>query len=393
MPESMESDSGESMEVGSDTPRLFDATGGSDSYVTLHRRDDLSKKMVFHGRLSVEEASEENVAKLFGGGYYRAQLREPDERGTPVIRRTREFQLPGRYRPPQNTLPGVDQPQAATASPATVQGGGQGGNDSAALLNTAIVAQVIDLMKVSKEMASARPAAPDLTPLLIAQMNTQMKMFEAMMSRAPAGGDARTEVMALFKEFAEMMKAIAPGTANTPSDTLTQLVGAIKQLREVSDEFSPQEAKSDPLLDSIPKLTEVLASGMAQRNANPQPRRQVAGEPINPTLPIWQRVLLREKPRLLKFAESGTDPEFCAEMAIQFMPSNIRGAMLEFVRLPDFIQQAATVVPELQAYPDWANRFLLEARALLLGDEGEDDVSGEVVDENVGDQPDEGEDE
>lgn len=363
-------------------PSMFEMTPAADSYVLLHRRDETTKRLIYHGRLSLDEASEEHVAKLYGGGYYRAQLRSPGESGAPVIVKTREFALPGPYRPPTSMLPGTQTVTAADAIPRA--GMMNSGGDANAILSSALVTQVLDLMKASKEVA-LRPSGPDLMPLLIAQMQSQMKMMEIMFMRPAAGGDPRAEAMAMFHDVMEMVKGLNPAAVATkPQDLLTDLVGAIKQLRDVADDVNPSRG-SDPLMDSLPKLTEIMAEGMRRGREEPNniqhARAVVSKTPtIDASVTGWRRVLLMQQPRLMQFASTGRDPEFCAEMAVQLMPAEIRGTMMEFVQLPDFIQQAAATAPVLAQYPDWAARFLTEARILLLGlddEDGEDEGAGE----------------
>src|SRR4051812_1877305 len=77
---------------------LFDAEG--DSRVAIYRRDDITKKFVYHGQLAMEDASETGIASLFGGGHWRCQLRITDDAGREVIKRQRDIQIPGPYKPP-----------------------------------------------------------------------------------------------------------------------------------------------------------------------------------------------------------------------------------------------------------------------------------------------------
>jgi hypothetical protein len=367
-----------------------DVEFGPEAYVRLYRVDDMDKTNVFHGRFSTQECKEELIAKLFGGGTYRALLHERMETGKIWIRARKEFKVPGRYRPP-NALPGVDgvlgeagnaTPPAGAVVPSGMSSGAvPEGTSPGQLLNMAMVSTVIDLLKMSREVAAPRNDNP-MIALLQAQIKEQGDLLRAILTKA-----GETNPRAEFREMLTLVKDIAlPVPAGTvppsgaPSSVIKEMVEGVRMLRDLSDDVNPQRA-SDPLTDSLPKLVGIVEEGMRrgrERAAGPPARAALpAGSPPVPAFPEgapeWFKVLSANRKKLVDAIQAGLSAESVAEFALKRLPPALGPAMSEFFALADAGVKAQEAIPELVNYPRWTEDFVESARELLGLEEGEEE--------------------
>lgn len=318
----------------------------------------MTKKYVYHGMLAMEEATETFVGGLFGGGHYRAQLRVTDETGRQIIKRSRDFALPGAYKPPAGELPGSP---ALASTRAVSPGTGASlstlppGVSAGEALNSALVGSVIDLLKGMKE--ASRPATPsiDWGPV-IAGGTTILTALVTKLIERPAT-DSKAETLELLERFAAIVKAPVnqPGPA---ASSISDAVEAIRSLIEVKDMIGGGGEKPDPtdvMLAGIPKLLEIMAS---QSGKPGQPKPGVAQPPaLPPDTPMWKRILLSQRNGILRSAAMGVEPDFAADVALTYLPQELTGAVTEFLALPDHVELAMQTIPELRSYSHWAAGF------------------------------------
>lgn len=365
--------------------------GMADSRVAIYRKDDYTKKPVFHGYVSTHEATEAKVNELFGGGDYRLQLRAPDEMGREIIKQSRDFRLPGAYKPPTGALPGIPQtatvatPSAATiTTPDGTQVTKEGVRE---MLDMAMLSKVMDIMKTTKSedggntqmfaliMENQRQAAEANRTFMLnmAQQNQAMMtlMLEVMKTRSGEGIDLK-----------DVLPLIAEKSASTPVGEL------IKGLRELKGLASDEpEGTGDPILDSVPKVVEMFGTFIHNRQggaapvATPNPRGLSAGEPQpqQERLPMWAQLLRGQRGPLLSFASRGSDPEWTAGAALQLMPEQYIGILKEFLAMPEHVGLATQVIPELGNFPQWTQKFFAALASELSDDTEEDTPDGDVV--------------
>jgi hypothetical protein len=332
---------------------LFTADG--DSRVAIYRRDDMTKKYVYHGILAMEEATETFVGGLFGGGHYRAQLRVVDDAGRPVIKRSHDFSLPGAYKPPTGELPGSPAlastpgaPGRTAASFSTLPPGVSAGE----ALNSALVGSVIDLLKGMKD--ASRPTTPtiDWGPV-IAGGTTILTALVTKLIERPAT-DSKAEMLELLERFAAIVKAPVnqPGPA---ASGISDAVEAIRSLLEVKDMISGGGEKpdaTDQMLAGLPKLIEVMA------NQGRPPKRALPSEtPLPADTPMWKRMLLGQRKGLLRSAAMGVEADFAADVALTYLPQELTGTVKEFLAMPNHVELAMETIPELRSYSTWTHAF------------------------------------
>lgn len=365
---------------------LFDAS--ADNRVRLLRRSEQTQKWIPHGYFP-PDVTEEVILKEFGGGRYMAQLLVHDGKKE-AIKQSRKFELTGPYRPPTGDVPGIRDQTAFVAggSGTTVISPVTTGDNLMSMLNATVLSTFIDLIKTMKE-ASSRPAPPAVDPMLVEIMRSQSAMqaevFKLVLPLVLGKGDSKKELLDLFAQFKDVL---TPAPAVNPSDpnvVLKSIVGAIQQLRQVSDDLTP-ERTGDPLVDSLPKITELLMEEHRMKRAamiaatNPQPIPLPAPNPtpqMPDGAPLWRKILHQQAPRLMASAQAGKSAEAMAVIAVEFAPD--RGALVEFFhREPDkVLAQMVEEVPSLGQYPTWLLEFIDHVQFRLFPEEFDEGNEGE----------------
>ena len=354
-------------------PALIEARGGED-YVRVHRQDDLTKEWIFHGRLDPQEATEEHLDGLFGGGVYRLIHYTRNPIGKFVIVATRKLRVPGRYRPPQE-LPGLAStvtPAPAAGSPAVPAGPVGPGSNATEVLNAGMVATVMDLLRASREQMTPRPdpMMAVLLELMAKQNEQQTTLLTALLSR-PEGGGGQSDMLSMIRDVREMVTPRPQDNPANPAVMMREFLRAMREFREASTEMKG-DGESDPMASSIDKLVGLLARGVPAPAPAPAPQR--VAPPVAPPppdlRPIWQQALARYRSTLIGWARAGLDPEWAAETVDNLAPGGalpVPGPSLEEVLAAD---------PALLPYRDWMGTFL----SALYGEEAEEpaeEVSGE----------------
>lgn len=370
------------------------ATESPDDYVRVHRLDDVLKQWTFHGRLAPEEATEEKLAKLFGGGSYRLTLWGRNEEGKFQYRAIKSVRLPGPYRPPRE-LPGTND-EADDADDAPARGTTpQVGTASNAMdvLNAGMVATVMDLLKASREQMAGRGESA-LTPLLIEMMTRQAEqqtqLLTALLTNRDGGTSARDEWLQLFREAREMVAPRPQDNPTNPSNIMREFLAAMREFRDASDELGgSRAADADPMAASMVKLIDLLQRGASGQLPAPRPGTPTApagaapAAPAQPAAPQdtrpWAVLLRRYAGVLARWAQAGLDPQWAAETVLNLSPG-------EFQLPPLTVDDLVQVAPVLTPWRDWLDQFLSEIYMLAAGESGDvsdgdddDPLTGEEV--------------
>lgn len=379
---------------GEDAASLFDASG--DARVRIMRRDNTSQKMVTHGYFP-PTVKEEDVANAFGGGHYRAQLVIPDPAsGLAKVKAGRDFYIPGAYKPPAKITTFEDAgPNGPMSNPQTAAASVQlpvptGGDDLMAVLKAGIINTLLEMMKTTREAAKA----PGTDPLLLeflrqqaedrkAATEMQFKMMEFMLknSNQPTG-NSRAEVLDELAKFKEVLG----GTGGNNMDTLKTMIETFREFRDAAEDVASPHGTGDPIMDSIPKLVEVVAEQhqLNKQARTPQAPRQIPVPPsttpqVNtlpmPEIPVWKQVLRSQGKKLLASAIAGHDAEVIAGTAILFAPPHIKAALTEFFHRdePEVMADILAEIPEMANHREWLSDFVNNAQFRLFPDEFNDD--------------------
>lgn len=381
---------------GEGSESLFDASG--DARVRILRRDDRTQKMVTHGYME-PTVSEEQVSARFGGGHYRAQLFVPDDSGVPKVKRSRDFDIPGPYKPPAkiNTMDEVgphapvQQQNGGTALPLVVGGG----DDLMQVLKAGIINTLLEMMKSTKEMSAPRTPAVDpmLVEIMKAQAATQSQMMQFMLTLATKdGGDSKKDMLDLMAKMKELVAPPASANGVVPADPMkmfNNMLETFKSFREAAEDVSPPSDGMGGILSAAPKLIEVISEQhQMQKNAaaaaasQPRAAQQpivgtIAPQPQGPPPALWQRALREHAGRLVASAAAKHDPDVIAGTAILFAPPALLEAFKIFFHRSEeeVAADVFTEIPLLAEHREWVADFVVAAQERLFPEEfeGEDE--------------------
>lgn len=356
---------------------MFDPSG--DSRVRVNRRDDKTMKYIFHGYVPAD-ATEEDLSRLFGGGHYRCQKLVKDSQGSDIIDSQREFDVPGAYRPQTGELPGVEKQPALAATASSAAAGGahpSGGDNPMSIIQADLARSYLEVGKAARELM--REPADNVMKEVLAEMREDRRLLVSLIEKIGKPQDGgRKELLA---ELEVMRRLVAPATPTSGSkETLTELVDAIKQLRDVSEEFNPPTKAPENPLDLVPKVLEVISEEQKLRRGAQQPRALAVVRPETPMLtpeqpaaapvPLWQRIIQKEGPKLIAAAQANRDPELVASVAYQFAPDQIKGALSEFFNGPtdEVVAKLREQLPPLNEFASWTEEFVIAAQIEIFGE-------------------------
>lgn len=353
-----------------------------DAFVTVTRRDEEKQEWVYHGRLPVHESEEEHIAARFGGGRYRLQLRERGLTGGAPIRETRTFTVPGRYRRPE-TLPGLPtlaDAQPPMVSPAVPVGAASEGMSRAAV-DAALVSTVVDLLKIGKEVRSD-PVQAQVLELLAKQQQKMEERFLMLMERldrSAAPAPAPPTLQERLEELRMLRDLMAPPPAPPAAvNAMDQAIQIYRTMKELGGEVSGGESDEHPVVAQLPRLVEIIAEEQRQRREAGKapvtiPPPAIPRPPESPvsSVPLWLQVIRVEGPRLIGAAQVGRDPEFIANLALEFAKPPVVEAIGDFAARPDALEVLLREVPGLQSHEAWARSFVEAVRSMFEEEEPE----------------------
>ena len=249
------------------------------------------------------------------------------------------------------------------------------------------------IAKTRVVIAQALKTAPDprrddgLTQVLATIADGQRQMLQALTER-PAPKDPTEEMSKMLGLMAMMRQAM--GLDSQPRSQITEIVSAIRELREASDEINPEKEAPESLLGALPKMLEVVQAGMAQQQAQPQPmplvelppsmnvpipqpqpqpqpqpenQPQGENEVFNPLVILQLKAYLRT---LLKMAQENKSIDVGAQFVYDKMPDEI----VELMGLDSWLELLIEVAPESKKHEAWLTQ--VRDKALTLFDHVDD---------------------
>jgi len=238
--------------------------------------------------------------------------------------------------------------------------------------------------------APAPSTSPELLAMLKALSDGQQALAAALANRPdPTAELQRTlGLMTAMRDAMGLNVAPAPPPpAVNPSSLLGDLVGAMKMLKDVSNEFgnnAPDPDSPSALLGNIVDVVKTVA-------ANPAALGALTGQPTAPTpvqplaLPssvanasqpaeadnapqggetIEQMVLKGFVQKLCKMAADKADPKVGGE----FIADSIPDEFLSYLKLPNWFDIVTRFAPELVPHRAWVEQAKVHAEALLSQD-------------------------
>jgi hypothetical protein len=253
---------------------------------------------------------------------------------------------------------------------------------------------------ISEKKSDGKNAAPidsGMTQLLTSIAQGQEKMLNALveMKQAPQRDpmDELTKMMALMTTMREAMGLNAPQQSQKSS--ISEIVTAVRELREVSSEISPDKGGDGDLSAMLPQVLSIIQSGMEKNSqpappgfmaplAIPQSLQGVANQPQSVANPQQNENVANPQ------QSEGENMNFTTMLALRGYLATLTqmavdnkpfadGAMLVYEKLPDELVELmahdnwfyllAMVAPDVKKYPDWMK--LARDAALSMFDEAE----------------------
>jgi hypothetical protein len=348
--------------------------------IRVQREDDFTKKLILHGYLSPDEATESRLAELWGGGKFVVGLIAADEAGRQVIRRQNQIAVLGAYKRPaeiyglQNSSPTVSTLPAAVST----AGNGmallpQGRLSINETLDQLRLQQVLDIVAKGKDA----PAAPAVPWERLFDMGLKVVEMFANNRRDPTA-DLREELARMREE----MRRPANGPVTSGMEDMAKAINTMLDIKErITDPTGVVgEKKEDSGLMSL--ASDVLKMLMQRQGIDagqsPAPASRISGKvevpmaprPTDPR-PMWQQLLQQYRGYLVAFAQRGTDPEWVVETVLNLMPENLTGVLREFVQRPDAAAVAMQEIPELVEFPTFNDKLWAGLKSAVLGEEEE----------------------
>lgn len=213
------------------------------------------------------------------------------------------------------------------------------------------------------------PQSSELADVVRMLAEGQQRILEAVSQRP----DPAAQLQSTLGLMVAMREAMGlnqppppPAPAADPSAMLTQIVGAVRQLREVAQEVSPPQEDNDSPMAMFGKIADVVKMGMGQQAAQtfepvsiPQSVNQE-----NPEM-IGMLVLRGQLQTLVDMAAKGLSPAEGGKFVAEKLPDDL----LPHLELPNVIDILAQFNPRVKDHSEW----MLKARDEALRILGEDD--------------------
>jgi hypothetical protein len=229
------------------------------------------------------------------------------------------------------------------------------------------------------------PQATGLEEVVRMLAEGQQRILEAVSQRPDPTAQLQSTLglMAAMREAMGLNQAPPPPPpASDPGAMLGQLVGAIRQLREVATEVAPPAADPDNPMAMLGQIAEVVKLGMTQQAHQAQPAALMPpvqlppgfGASLDDAAPQPQEgegemfgvlVLRGQLAQLVKMAETGAP----VETGAQFVADNLPDDLLSYLPLPNILDILGSVNGKVRDHETWFLAVRDRALQLLAEDD------------------------
>ena len=233
------------------------------------------------------------------------------------------------------------------------------------------------IAKTRVVIAQALKAAPDmrrddgLAQVLATIAEGQRAMLQALTER-PTQKDPTEEMSKMLGLMVTMRQAM--GIDAQPRSQITEIVSAIRELREASDEINPTDKAPDSLLGALPGVLDLVKAGMAQQqpqaqqalpmvalppsmaeapSPNPYPQPAPEAQPdeeqqavFNPLIVIQLKAYLKTLVNMAKKDESVTK-------GANFVYEKLPDELVELMALENWWELLQSVAPDVTPFDTW----------------------------------------
>jgi hypothetical protein len=192
------------------------------------------------------------------------------------------------------------------------------------------------------------------------------------------------EMTKMLSMMTMMRQAMGMDGQQRAGSSITEIVGAIRELRLAADEVSPQREEPETMMAMLPKVLDIVSAGMSKEQTQPQleqqdfqpvqlppsfyqsqqPTQQSAEEPTpQPAAPAPNPIQTDQQPegenevnhmkyifKLRAYLSALVDFAIKVapvETAAQFVADKLPDELLEIMELPNWFEQLSAVAPEV----------------------------------------------
>jgi len=241
----------------------------------------------------------------------------------------------------------------------------------------------------------------------IAQGQAQMLDALVQMKQQPQK-DPMEEMTKMLSMMTMMRQAMGmDGQQSRAGSSISEIVGAIRELRSAADEVSPQREEPETMMAMLPKVLDIVSAGMGKAQAQPQPEPQdfqpvqlppsfyqpeQSSQPVpeTPAVPAPGPIPQNQQPQtedevnhlkyifklrsylsaLVDFAVKLAPAETTAQFVVDKLPDEL----IEIMELPNWFEQLAQVAPEVQKHEDYLRKVRDLALSMIDYEDEPEDV-------------------
>ena len=248
------------------------------------------------------------------------------------------------------------------------------------------------IAKTRVVIAQALKSAPDrrddsgLAQVLATIAEGQRAMLQALTER-PQQKDPTEEMTKMLGLMVTMRQAM--GIDAQPRSQITEIVSAIRELREASEEINPEKENTDSLLGALPGVLEVVKQGMAQQQAQPQtlplvelppsmaqaptPQAQPTQDQPTEETDMYNPLALLQLKAYLKTLINMAASKKLVEQGAQFVYDKLPDEIVELMALDNWFELLTEVAPDCALHKDWLTQ--VRDKALAMFEDGEEEKS------------------
>lgn len=360
---------------------------------TIKRLNEQDGKFATLDVVDASLVTEEWIQKTYGGGKYRVLTNGPTASGRWGYIRMDSYEIDLSV-PFRGSMTGRAKPTVHNAD-GSVVGSAGADNDMAMLMKT----QIVELVQSSADLRQRdRESSTTMQTMMMTMMNESakqsrefMQLMLTMMGSKPTGPSI-TELLGAITplvapllgtrkdpiEVATQLMALTGGARGGGSQ-LSEVIAAIKELRETADLFGPQEREEDSsLLGTITRMAPQLLTMLSA-----QQQRELSSVPVvaptvtatvQPNLPSFAPVATAQaedgsmgmvtamlKPyagMLVERAMADDDPFDLGHSLAVMIPVAMRNAVGAFIEQESAAADLIAAIPELAPYPAWVGEFI-----------------------------------
>jgi len=240
----------------------------------------------------------------------------------------------------------------------------------------------------------------------------QERMLDALvqMKQAPQK-DPMEEMTKMLSMMTMMRQAMGMDGQQRAGSSISEIVGAIRELRSAADEVAPQREEPETMMAMLPKVLDIVSAGMSKGQAQPQPEPEQHFEPVQlppsfyqsqqstqqsaeeptpqPAAPAPNPIQTDQQPegenevnhmkyifKLRAYLSALVDFAIKVapvETAAQFVADKLPDELLEIMELPNWFEQLSAVAPEVLKHEAYI-RQVRDMALSMLDFEDEDEV-------------------